>query len=129
MPSTLEGFECALSFLPPTTVHYTPIEEGDTATTLAVSMPSAEGWLALGVPTNGLMMVGTTCVIATTDAVNGEGGVFELTAQALSGVNEAPPTTISDVRSLPLCRSPTEGSAYGRTCRACWVPCAPATCP
>eukprot|EP00892_Ulva_mutabilis_P010891 jgi/Ulvmu1/8174/UM040_0071.1 len=90
-PSTEEGFTCSLSRLGgQVIVHYTPFQAGDTAATLAVETP-AEGWVAFAFagddPTS---MVGATAVIATTDAANGQAGVFNLNGRSVDGVEEVP---------------------------------------
>lgn len=54
---------------------------------MAIETPNP-GWVALAWPETPNVMIGSTAVIATSSAANGNIGVFELTAKSVPGIEE-----------------------------------------
>ena len=106
-PSTLAPeFDCMVDALGDgmVMVHVKNFVEGDAGAVLAAETPSESGWVALGFHNGDAVMVGSSAIIATESAENGV-GVFDLNAQAASGVNEAVGATTLAARRRNLMQS------------------------
>jgi hypothetical protein len=78
----------------------------DTVAKFALELPTELGWAGLVLTENAGIMVGSTAVIATSDAANQQIGVFRVSGKDTSLVLETPagsPFTIMEVRFNSCC--------------------------